>query len=266
MIPVSFCPSICHDPPRHGEQSDLYLLICTSFRPQRRLRLHQEPASSTYLSDRDCHLLPNQIMFGADLLVLWAALELAAAHTVISYPGWRGDNLHQNGTLPQDNPNSLGIDLLENGTVAYPWGMQWIYPCKSPNSHTPHSSDTLVTGGGMPQSTNRSLWPVSGGALSFQPGWFPGHSKALIYVNIGIQAPGDLAPPNMSHPVVPPFQIVGPDNTYYSGSVCLPQIGMPANLSLQIGQNITLQIIETAQHGAALYNVSVHREDCKEYG
>lgn len=61
----------------------------------------------------------------------------------------------------------------------------------------------------------------------------------------------------MSHPVVPPFQITGPTNLEYPGQWCLPQIGMPANVSLQVGQNITLQVIEAAQHGAALYNVSV---------
>lgn len=96
---------------------------------------------------------------------------------------------------------------------------------------------------------------MTGGALGFQPGWFPGHAYALIYVNIGIQGPGDLAPPNMSHPVVPPFQLVGPNNTMYPGQVCLPQVGMPANLSLKVGDNITIQVIETAQHGAALYSV-----------
>ena len=108
----------------------------------------------------------------------------------------------------------------------------------------------------MGQTNNRTKWPVSGGAVSVQPGWFPGHSKALIYVNIGVQAPGDLAPPNMSHPVVPPFQILGPNNLEYPGQFCLPQVGMPANLSLPVGTNITLQVVEAAQHGAALYSVS----------
>lgn len=108
----------------------------------------------------------------------------------------------------------------------------------------------------MPQSTNRTKWPVRGGGLSLQPGWFPGHSLAMFYVNIGITEPGDLAPPNMSHPVVPPFQLVGPDNNEYKGQFCLPQIGMPKNLDLQVGTNITIQVIELAQHGAALYNVS----------
>jgi hypothetical protein len=95
--------------------------------------------------------------------------------------GWRGNNLHTNGTLPQDDPDALGIMHNENGSLSYPYGMQWMYPC-----------------GGMPQGANpnRTKWPLGGGALSFQPGWFPGHSKALIYVNIGIQEEGMKAPPN----------------------------------------------------------------------
>ena len=102
---------------------------------------------------------------------------------------------------------------------------------------------------------NRTKWPVNGGAVSVQPGWFPGHLSAFFYINIGINEPGQVAPPNMSHPVVPPFAISGPTNTEYDGQFCLPQIGMPANLSLQVGTNITIQVIELAQHGAALYSV-----------
>lgn len=157
-----------------------------------------------------------------------------------SFKGWRGDSLHTNGTLPQDDPDALGINTYENGTTSFPYGMQWMYPC-----------------GGMAQgaSPNRTKWPLGGGALSFQPGWFPGHSKALIYVNIGIQEQGMKAPPNYSHPVVPPFQLLGPTNVEYPGQVCLPQVRMPANLSLGAGDLITIQVIETAQHGAALYSV-----------
>ena len=32
------------------------------------------------------------------------------AHTVLTYPGWRGDNLVTNDT--------------------FPYGMQWMYPCE----------------------------------------------------------------------------------------------------------------------------------------
>jgi hypothetical protein len=79
----------------------------------------------------------------------------------------------------------------------------------------------------------------------------------MFYVNIGINAPGEVAPPNMSHPVVPPFQITGPTNTEYpNSSFCLPQVPLVPNLTFNIGDNITIQVIELAQHGAAIYNVS----------
>lgn len=58
-------------------------------------------------------------------------LRSGSAHTVITYPGWRGNSLHTNGTLPQNNPNTIGVDW-NNETEQYdfPYGMQWIYPCK----------------------------------------------------------------------------------------------------------------------------------------
>jgi hypothetical protein len=193
-------------------------------------------------------------------LALLSAISIARAHTVITYPGWRGNNLHTNGTLPAQNPESIGIDFSDNGTVAFPWGQQWMYPCKrNVRNHRCEGNDILTlspTGGGMPQSTNRTKWPVHGGGISIQPGWFPGHSFAMFYINIGITERGALAPPNMSHPVVPPFQLVGPNNFEYPGQFCLPQVGMPKNIDLEVCTNITIQVVELAQHGAALYNVS----------
>lgn len=102
----------------------------------------------------------------------------------------------------------------------------------------------------MPTSTNRTKWPTTGGAVAVQPGWFQGHGKAFIYVNLGL----GTIPPNMSHPMVPPFQIIGPTTNPYPGTICLPQIGLPANISVKAGDNATIQVIETAVHGAALYN------------
>lgn len=158
------------------------------------------------------------------------------AHTVITYPGWRGDNLVTNGTLPQYSSEALGQNY-EDGQFTFPYGQQWIYPC-----------------GGMPTSTNRSLWPVTGGALALQPGWFQGHSSAQFYINIGINGPGELSPPNMSHPVVKNFGIIGPSNDEYNGTFCLPQVPLVPNVTFSIGDNITIQVVEVAQHGAAIYN------------
>lgn len=158
---------------------------------------------------------------------------MVKAHTVITYPGWRGDNLITN--------------------ASWPFGMQWIYPC-----------------GGMPPSTNRTKWPINGGAIAIQPGWFQGHATALFYINMGFgteganyAAAGETPmiaqetigePPNMSFPMVPVFQIVGPSKNPYPGTFCLPQVPLPANTSVKVGDNATIQVVETAVHGASLFN------------
>lgn len=71
--------------------------------------------------------------------IVLAAASLARAHSVITYPGWRGDNLHTTGTPPDQNPDTVGIDFYENGTMAFPYGMQWMYPCTS-LEYTPPST------------------------------------------------------------------------------------------------------------------------------
>jgi hypothetical protein len=163
------------------------------------------------------------------LMCLWTSW--VDAHTVIVYPGWRGNTLHTNGTVTETN--GLGIAPAGNGSLLYPNGMQWAYPC-----------------GGLPVAQNRTKWPVRGGAVSFQPGWFTGHKTALIYINLGI----GTIPLNMSLPMVPPFQIVGPTKNPYPGTFCIPQVPLPDGLNVSIGDNATIQVIETAIHGAALYS------------
>lgn len=104
----------------------------------------------------------------------------------------------------------------------------------------------------MPTSTNRTKWPVTGGAVGFQPGWFSGHKTALLYVNLGL----GTEPLNMSHNMIPVFSISGPSNDMYPGSICLLQVPLPTNVSVNVGDNATIQVVEIAQHGAALYSVS----------
>ncbi|KAM4060981.1 GPI anchored protein [Hirsutella rhossiliensis] len=152
------------------------------------------------------------------VLVALALATLASAHSVITYPGWRGNNLITNET--------------------YPYGMQWIYPC-----------------GGTTLTKNRTYWPTTGGAVAFQPGWFRGHANALIYVNLGLGSEGpDGGPINMSNPMVHPFQLIGPTNNPFPGTVCLPQVPLPANTTVKAGDKATIQVVELAQHGAALYS------------
>lgn len=107
----------------------------------------------------------------------------------------------------------------------------------------------------MPTSRNRTYWPLTGGAIALQPGWFQGHATAFFYMNMGFGTDGpDQGPPNMSFPIVPLFQITGPSKGPYPGTFCLPQVPLPVGANVKVGDNATLQIVETAVHGAALYN------------
>ncbi|EEH33032.1 hypothetical protein PAAG_04085 [Paracoccidioides lutzii Pb01] len=168
----------------------------------------------------------------AILLITFFASSVTA-HTVITYPGWRGNNLHSTGNMSSLQGMAIARSPNNESELLYPLGMQWAYPC-----------------GGMPVTQNRTKWPVKGGAIAFQPGWFPGHKTAFIYMNMGF---GTIAP-NMSHPMIAPFQLIGPTKEEYPGTFCLRQVAPPAGFEYNVGDNVTIQIIETAIHGAALYN------------
>ena len=61
----------------------------------------------------------------------------------------------------------------------------------------------------------------------------------------------------MSFPMVPIFEIVGSSDNPYPGTFCLPQVPLPVNVTVNIGDLATIQVVETAIHGGALYNVSL---------
>src|SRR5271156_2942287 len=50
------------------------------------------------------------MMFPQILSLIALCTSLVSAHTIMTYPGWRGDNLVTNDT--------------------FPYGMQWMYPCE----------------------------------------------------------------------------------------------------------------------------------------
>lgn len=74
--------------------------------------------------------LPRSLLTATICLPFFAAI--VSSHTVITYPGWRGDNLHTNGSISGDNGTYVpdgthGLGVGDNNT--YPYGMQWMYPC-----------------------------------------------------------------------------------------------------------------------------------------
>lgn len=102
----------------------------------------------------------------------------------------------------------------------------------------------------MPTSQNRTKWPVRGGGVAFQPGWFTGHGTAFIFINLGL----GTIPQNMSLSMLNGVQLIGPSKDPYPGSFCFPQVPLPANTTVNVGDNATIQVVELAVHGAALYN------------
>lgn len=110
----------------------------------------------------------------------------------------------------------------------------------------------------MGTSRNRTTWPINGGAIAVQPGWFQGHAKGFFYVNMGFGTSGpDNGPDNFTNVMVPIFEFTGPSNGPYPGTFCLPQVPLPANVTVKAGDLATIQVVMTAQHGAGLYNVSL---------
>ncbi|KAI1324841.1 hypothetical protein F5Y16DRAFT_401967 [Xylariaceae sp. FL0255] len=163
-------------------------------------------------------------------IALAVVISVIRAHVVVTYPGWRGDNLQLSGTVEGTNGAGVGIS---SGELVYPYGMQFIYPC-----------------GGLPQADNRTNWPVGGGAVAFQPGWYTNHKTAQIYVNIGL---GSL-PANYTIPLTTPFEVVGPSDNPYPGTLCLPLLSLPAGYAVQVGDLATIQVIELTEHGQSLYS------------
>lgn len=109
----------------------------------------------------------------------------------------------------------------------------------------------------MGTTTNRTYWPTTGGAIAFQPGWFQGHQTAFLYVNLGFGTDGpDGGPKNMSNTMVAPFQLLGPSKNPYPGTMCLPQVPLPAGTVVKSGDLATIQVVELAAHGASLFSVS----------
>jgi hypothetical protein len=118
------------------------------------------------------------------------------------------------------------------------------------------NSNISCLGGGISPTKNRTEWPISGGAVAFQPGWLPGHSTAFVFINLGLGAD----PPHYSIPMKTMFELRGPTNDPYpNDSFCLPQIPPPTELMLKEGDFATIQIVQVTKHGATLFSVRLLR-------
>jgi hypothetical protein len=86
----------------------------------------------------------------------------------------------------------------------------------------------------------------------------PGFKNSFIYINIAKIEGNELAPGNFSRLAIPPLAITGKDDfNPYPGQFCLPQVPMPAGVQFNIGDRATIQVVQVAANGAAVYSVSV---------
>jgi hypothetical protein len=154
---------------------------------------------------------------------LLASAAQVQAHTVLTYPAWRGNNLLSNDS--------------------FPFGMARTYPC-----------------GGMPMTTNRTHYPLDGsGSFGFEPGWSPGHGLNAVYINLCLgpaEGSDDREVANCSLTMVGPLELKGPTDQQYEGGVCIPRLGLPKGVTPKNGDLASLQIVQVVKHGATLYSVS----------
>jgi len=110
-------------------------------------------------------------------------------------------------------------------------------------------------------TTNRTHWPIDGGAVAFEPGMFAGHKTALVYINVGL---GER-PANYSWPTAMVY-LEGPSDKPYPGTVCLPQLTLREELRSKVksGDLATIQVVEAAKHGAGLFAVSGHQTQASQ--
>jgi hypothetical protein len=135
---------------------------------------------------------------------LLAVLPLSTAHFHLLYPPWRGDSFS----------SAPGIT-------------QYQFPCA----------------GISPSTTNRTLWPLTGGSLTFAGS----HPHAYTYVNLGLGT--NVSVFNIM--LVPAFNQTG------NGTFCWERIALSATeVGIGEGESASLQVIQIGEGGMALYNVS----------
>jgi hypothetical protein len=133
---------------------------------------------------------------------------------------------------------------------------EWVYPCK----FTLPSSTSLFhlfypislsyrayncTGGNVNQTsaTNRTLWPLTGGSLNLDLH----HPWTYVFVNLGL---------GTEYPTFNISLTAQPLNETGNGTLCLPQVKIPAGVTVLEGQNASIQVVTVGASGSGLYVVS----------
>lgn len=90
---------------------------------------------------------------------------------------------------------------------------------------------------------NRTDWPLQGGTLKLDLH----HPWTYVFVNLGL---GDNVT-NFNYTLTPEFW-----NSTGKGTLCVPDLPLPADLSVEDGTKASIQVVTLGESGNALYNVS----------
>lgn len=178
-----------------------------------------------YFSERQQPEETKLKMFAHTLTPLLALASVATAHFSVEYPPWRGDSFQTGAS-------------------------QYIYPCTSlpslPSPFPNHPETDPPPGANVNQtaSTNRTLWHLTGGSLALDLH----HPWTYIFVNLAL---GTISASFNISLTQQPLNETG------NGTLCLPQLTLPAGFTAVEGQNASLQVVTLGQSGSALYNVSL---------
>ncbi|KAI5844245.1 hypothetical protein BZA05DRAFT_409518 [Tricharina praecox] len=102
---------------------------------------------------------------------------------------------------------------------------QWNYPCGGVNTTS---------------TSNRTLWPLDGGAVAFKPG----HPWAQTYINLGLG--NNVTRFNIT--------LAAPFNQTSNGTFCFPDMRLPEGVNVQEGDIGSIQVVQLTTSGGALYN------------
>jgi len=150
-------------------------------------------------------------------LALAALTTLASAHFNLDYPAARGFDEDIRTSL---SPLSLSLSL-------------------SPPSNT-SKVGTFPCGGQDTVSTNRTLYPLTGGSIALTMG----HIDANVAVYIGF---GDSVGSSFNTVIRPTFTEQG------LGNFCMTGIEIPGGSALE-GMNATIQVVTNGDPDGGLYN------------
>ncbi|TVY78549.1 hypothetical protein LSUE1_G005642 [Lachnellula suecica] len=126
---------------------------------------------------------------------------------------------------------------------------QYIYPYPT--------SELISLGANVNQTaaTNRTVWPLTGGSLNLDLH----HPWSYIFINLGLGTDYPIFNISLTGQFL---------NETGNGTLCLPQLALPAEISPSDGSNASIQVVTLGQTGSALYNKKRNskliREQCAD--